>query len=113
MKRAFCFLIVFLATTTLFAQPILIKGGDTKELKDCVSKYCTVFMVQSVATNYTLVSTDEGLAWSFAEKETGAKKKFLSITHLFNFMDQSGWQYVDKIEDAITLKMVYLFEKKK
>lgn len=111
MKHIFCLLIVALGFFSASAQPIIYKNDEVKDLKECVSKYTTVFWMQNISKSTTLVSTDEGLAWSFAEPD-GSKKKFSSIIDLFNFMDKSGWRYVDKIEDGIMGKMVYLFEKK-
>jgi hypothetical protein len=111
MKKLLLFLLLAY-TCTSYSQPIILRGGEIKDLKDCVAKYTTVFMVQAIGTNYALTSTDEGLIWSFAENQTSKKLKFQSITELFNYMDKWGWRYVDKLEDGLVGKMVYLFEKK-
>jgi len=110
MKKLILFLLLGYSSL-LYSQPVMLMKGEIKDLKDCVSKYITVYMTWSV-TIVTRVSTDDGLIGSFIDKETGKKILFTSYTQLFNYMDKWGWRYVDKIEDPLIGKLVYLFEKK-
>lgn len=105
------FLIALLFCSGAYSQPTLLPGGETKDLKDCVTRYTTVYIAQSM-TFATRVSTDDGLVGTLTESETGKKILFTSYTKLFNYMDKWGWRYVDKIEDPLLGKTVYLFEKK-
>ena len=111
MKRLLLLLLIG-CSSVLYSQPVILRGGEIKDLKDCVTKYTTICLIQGLSVLSALVSTDEGLIWYFAENNSDKKMKFASITEVFNYMDRNGWRYVDKIEDELSGKKVYLFEKK-
>jgi len=113
MRKLLCFLVVLFVAGSLYAQPIITKGGEIKDLKECVSKYCLVVFSNAGAGHTASACTDEGCQLNFADRVTGKVLKINNVIALFNLMDKEGWRYVDKFEDQIdNVNRSYLFEKK-
>jgi len=112
MKKILCFLTVLFVAGSLYCQPIILKGGEIKDLKECVSKFCLVTFNNARDNHTATVSIDEASLLYFADRETGKKLQLDNVIALFNLMDTKGWRYVDKFDDGGGVFRSYLFEKK-
>ena len=88
-------------------------GADITDLKEVVSKYCIIGTYHLSKEWHVSVYVDKDKLL-FTDKSNGNEISFFGLTEIFNFMDKSGWKYIEKLSinmDGVD-QLTYLFEKK-
>ena len=90
MKKAALIVIVFLATSSLFAQ------SDTST----VEQYCQVIVTPRLLSNKVTIDIDFGEEkgyWRDNRLKTyeGKLKKFNTVIDAMNFMGKDGWKFIN------------------
>ena len=100
------------------AQPVKpqMDGGEIKDLKELVFKYCTIelyFESSDLPSGWKASIETEKRSLYFVTKETGEIIKFYDRMDLFNFMYREGWKFVNSLSPyrANGNRDSYLFEK--
>lgn len=115
MKKLIFAVIVLMVSISSYSQPTKSykEGTETGELKEIVSKYCIIGVYRLTTEWHATIYADRDKL-ILIDKPTGKEFDFLSLTEIFNFMDKSGWKYVETISLNLTPndQLTYLFEKK-
>jgi hypothetical protein len=115
MKKLLLALIILVVSISCYAQPTKSykEGSETGDLKELVSKYCIIGVYHLTTEWHATIYADRDKL-VFLDKTTGKDVAFLSLTEIFNFMDKTGWKYVDPISLNITAndQLTYIFEKR-
>lgn len=115
MTKLFLLSIVLLMSTFINAQTAkpTMGGAEISDLKEVVSKYCIIGVYHLTKEWHVSVYADKDKLL-FTDKTSGNEIYFFGLTEIFNFMDKSGWKYIEKLSvnmDGVD-QLTYLFEKK-
>lgn len=115
MKKLIILLFVFAPFVSL-AQKVENKSTrEVKDLKECVENYCMLILDSSLGLNSETINADvetDGQNILRFVGENGEKKKFKTITEVFNYMYSNGWEFKESIGRAVVgVESRYLFAK--
>jgi hypothetical protein len=131
MKKIILLYLCCLMTTFCKAQ-LVVNGMTSKseiaDLDTMKIMYVHVLLTDNGKNFLGIVDAGDGTQWALINRESKKLKGFKSPAHLFNFMHDNQWEYVDAIANisstdafgqivfgvnVMNTKLIYVFKKRK